>query len=235
MIPTTLFDTLGRYYAPQAPTASPVPAPSAVTEEIPAVPGLDTQEGLARVGGNRVLYVKLLRELLDLEPVPQQIAAALAGGDLDRAERLAHTIKGVAGNLGAGAVYESAGRLELALANGGDAAALEPRLAAFRTALAELVGPLRAALAQPLAATPSTPTVPLDGRRATEVVAEMLALLDRLDPAARELFEVHRDLFGALLSPADLSSFGARIASFSFAEALSVLRQAVPDPEAPLP
>ncbi|MCZ7640780.1 MAG: response regulator [Verrucomicrobia bacterium] len=70
---------------------------------LPVVEGLDTADGLTRVAGNRKLYLKLLRQFVEQQgSAPAQIAAALTGGDVPLAERLAHTVKGVAGSLGQG-------------------------------------------------------------------------------------------------------------------------------------
>ena len=52
--------------------------------------------------------MKLLRQFLSLEVVPQQCAAALAGDDRPTAERLAHSLKGAAAGVGAVAVRQAA-------------------------------------------------------------------------------------------------------------------------------
>jgi two-component system, sensor histidine kinase and response regulator len=68
-----------------------------------------------RVAGNRKLYLKLLRQFVEQQgPAPAQITKALAQGDTSLAERLAHTVKGVAGSLGAAQVQHAAGLLEKA-------------------------------------------------------------------------------------------------------------------------
>ena len=75
------------------------PAPAAVAEvdELPEVSGLNVAEGLVRVAGNRKLYRKLLRQFSSTEAdAAHRIAAALAEKDRALAERLAHTVKGVA-------------------------------------------------------------------------------------------------------------------------------------------
>ena len=50
--------------------------------------------------------------------LPQQIAAAIESGDLKLAERIAHTVKGVAGNLGLRKVLTAAEKLEKAIRHG---------------------------------------------------------------------------------------------------------------------
>jgi two-component system sensor histidine kinase/response regulator len=47
----------------------------------------------------------------------KKIAAALSKGDDDVAERVAHTLKGVAGNVGAKTVQSAASELEKAIRN----------------------------------------------------------------------------------------------------------------------
>ena len=80
------------------------------SQDLPAVEGLDTKDGLTRVAGNRKLYLKLLRQFAEQQgPSVEQITAALAQGDAALAERLAHTLKGVAGNIGAKPVQAAAG------------------------------------------------------------------------------------------------------------------------------
>ncbi len=72
--------------------------------------------GLSRVAGNRKLYVSLLAKFhRDFPDTAREIRAAVAGGDRERAVRFAHTIKGVAGTIGATDLQIQAERLETAL------------------------------------------------------------------------------------------------------------------------
>ena len=54
---------------------------------------------------------------------PQRIQAALSVGDLATVEREAHTLRGMAGNIGAEAVQTAVGVLENAIKQGADPAA----------------------------------------------------------------------------------------------------------------
>jgi len=68
--------------------------------------GIDVQAGLSHLGGNRMLYRKLLLKFYKYHKnAIEEIRQALDQDDLKTAEMLAHTIKGAAGNLGAQAVY----------------------------------------------------------------------------------------------------------------------------------
>src|SRR4029450_11055710 len=81
--------------------------------DLSSIAGLDAKDGLSRVGGNRKLYLKLLRQFVEQQGASvEQITEALATGDIALAERIAHTLKGVAGNIGATRVQSAAGPLE---------------------------------------------------------------------------------------------------------------------------
>jgi len=225
--PRALFETVARYYRPAtggAPPAPPVPAAVAAEPnlDLPSVEGLDTKDGLARVAGNRRLYLKLLRQFTEQQgPASSQITEALARHDTPMAERLAHTVKGVAGNLGARAVQQAAATLEKAIAAKTDSAGLTPVLGAFRSALAGFVNRLRVAL-PPVVAT--APAAPADPEQAKRVVQEMITHLGNFDPAASECLEAHRDVFRALLPGETFVSFEQQIGSFALADALARLQ-----------
>ena len=150
--PSALFDTLERFVAPTArgpavPPQEPVPTPTAEAGELPDVPGLNTREGLMRVAGNKKLYVKLLRQFSKTEAdAAQRIASALAKNDRALAERLAHSVKGAAGNLGASAVQNAAAKLEKAIASSAPAAEIEVWRASLEECLGSLIRGLETAL-----------------------------------------------------------------------------------------
>jgi HPt (histidine-containing phosphotransfer) domain-containing protein len=84
----------------------------------PQIQGIDIQSGLSRVGGNEKLYRSLLVKFFNECPdSTQQIQAALQKEDWQLATRVAHTIKGVAGNLGAKELMAASADLEAAIRN----------------------------------------------------------------------------------------------------------------------
>jgi two-component system sensor histidine kinase/response regulator len=83
---------------------------------IPNFPGIDTQTGLSRLGGNQKLYRQLLVKFhKNHQHAIIEIRHALDHGDMKAAELLVHTIKGAAGNLGIQDAYVSASALEAEL------------------------------------------------------------------------------------------------------------------------
>src|SRR6185295_1027219 len=131
--------------------------------------------------------LKLLRQFVEQQGhAPAAIGDALAAGDRKTAERLAHTVKGVAGNLGAGVVQAAAGALEQAIADAGDA----DRIDALRRRLAEelgaLVGRLRPALGEAPAPVSGPPA---DPEALESLVAQMRTQLSEFDPGAADFLD----------------------------------------------
>ena len=211
--PNVLFDTVSRYYHPaatvpvqaRADAAVPVSTPD---DGLPVVDGLNTAEGLQRVGGNRRLYLKLLRQFVDEESdAAERIRATLAAGDRATAERMAHTVKGVGGNLGANDVEAAAADVERAVREG--TPPVEPlteRLAGALSALRGQTGvkPGSDQGQTGVGAGPErgqTGAGPRDAVVDREAVARMLRCLADFDPAAGECLEADRSTFQALFDP----------------------------------
>lgn len=118
--------TLARWITPRretAPIVSETGQPSALQPVLNNLPGIDVNAGLATVQGDTRLYRKLLIQFRDrYRDFETRFEAAIAGnssGDPDQATRYAHSLKGVAGSIGAKAVEKTAGELEAACRRNG--------------------------------------------------------------------------------------------------------------------
>jgi CheY-like chemotaxis protein len=119
VIPKVLFETLLKWVehkerdVPDAPTDD---AGETDSLELPDLAGVDTKAGLARVGGNIRSYVKLLNKFAENQANSiSDIRSAFADSDNELSVRLAHTLKGVGGAIGADALQETAAKLEASL------------------------------------------------------------------------------------------------------------------------
>ena len=178
-------------------------SPAEDVSEPPSVAGLDTKGGLSRVGGNRQLYLRLLGQFVEQQgPVPGQIADALSRKDNALAERLAHTLNGVAGQIGAVHVRIRCRRLEQLIRERAEAKVVEAASEQVAAQLIPLVTALRAALPPTAAGAlePSTPAAPTSPAQSREAAAHLTVLLSEGDPGAAEFLETHhaalRPLFG---------------------------------------
>jgi CheY-like chemotaxis protein len=98
---------------PPAKEQGPVPAAAARLPE--ALPGVDLSDGLRHLAGNRSAYRGLLVQFGNKSDMVEKIPAALAAGDRQAAVRAAHSLKSVAGNLGARELSQAAADVESAL------------------------------------------------------------------------------------------------------------------------
>jgi two-component system sensor histidine kinase/response regulator len=126
--PDALFAVLLRWVRPGARGAVPQPVPPQPDAAIrrdgtppgaEPLPGIDRATGLRRVAGNETLYGKLLLEFhRDYATAIDRVRAALGEGRQADAERQVHTLKGVAGNIGAMGLHRAAQELDSALRRG---------------------------------------------------------------------------------------------------------------------
>jgi two-component system sensor histidine kinase/response regulator len=124
-------------------TAESTPAiPETILEppstSFPVLPGIVTQVGLERAGGNYPLYRKLLfmfqaNHAKDM----QKIRGALEAGRPQEAIERVHSLKGAAGTVGAETLFRIAGALEIALQQGSTEG--ETLLAKGENALKEII------------------------------------------------------------------------------------------------
>jgi len=145
--PVTMFATIAQHYRPAK--SQPV-EPSALKAApdmnvLPDLPGIDTTLGQKRVAGNRKLYLKLLRDFhRDYAGAARAIGEAIDGKRDEESLRLAHTLKGVSGSLGALDLSTAAEEVETALKRGDSAKAkgclprVEEHLQAVIASLAKL-------------------------------------------------------------------------------------------------
>ncbi len=98
-------------------TATPICATTTSGEsDFPALPGIDTVDGLRRMMNKPRLYEKVLRDFHSrfVDEVAA-IQAAINAGEIDTAMRRAHSAKGLAGSIGAARLQSAALALEMAL------------------------------------------------------------------------------------------------------------------------
>jgi signal transduction histidine kinase/CheY-like chemotaxis protein len=142
-----MFATLARWIAPKPyANAFSVSAQAEVGASIalPQLDGLDTTRGLATVIGNHDLYARQLRRFVETyADFATEFARAQSDADKGAALRAAHTLRGIAGNLGALQVQHASAALEQACKDGESPPQIQERLASCVQALSPLVTGLR--------------------------------------------------------------------------------------------
>jgi two-component system sensor histidine kinase/response regulator len=231
--PRVLIETVARFYQPAgradfSPPPSPpaAPPPSSATG-LAAIPQLDFAEGLARVAGNQTLYQKLLRQFGEqAATVTAQVTTALDQGYNALAERLAHTLKGVAGNIGAKPVQAAAGKLEKLIRSQAAAPAVATAIEEVANVLAPLLEELQRHL--PAAADTAPPAVPeavIDPAESRAAAAELNALLAEFDPAAVEFIDTHQAALRPLFADDAWPRFVGFVQDYAFTDAQGMLEK----------
>ncbi|MGC1294579.1 MAG: Hpt domain-containing protein, partial [Alloacidobacterium sp.] len=148
-----------------------------------------------------------------------QISTALESGDLKLAERIAHTVKGVAGNIGITEVQSVAQKLEDALHDG------EGKVSALLVEFAGLLGAQVHAIEKALrdSGSPSPEkirTSSLNAEAAAVAIARLRILLEAGDGDADESFHSLQDAVGGAVEKTHLEGLSASISDFDFDAAL---------------
>ncbi len=212
--------------APSPADAAPKPRPgvdAACWQALAQVAGLDSRLGLRQAAGRESLYLGLLARFVASQADAQdQLAQAIARADWEQAERAAHTLKGVAAQIGAQALSEAARRLEQALRQRQPASELE----SLRAAVASQLLPLNQAIAACLPRPADTgPAAGPDSRQWPPLRARLQGLLESCDTECLQLFEDHAGQIQAALGPERYARVAQAIRDFDFALALVELKQ----------
>ena len=189
-----------------------------------AIPELDVDLGLVRTNNNPAFYASLLRKFVTgQENAMASMQLALDGADLATAERIAHTLRGVAGNLGASELQTSAEQLESVLRTGAQVSERNQAMGHTAAALQRLIVQIKATTSLPPATEPehAADVTDLDRENARSLVAQIKLLLQDDDASALELWESHASVLHALFPEA--KKIEAAISDFNFDEALRLL------------
>ncbi|WP_223570824.1 response regulator [Pseudomonas sp. BF-R-26] len=215
-----MFATLAKWIRPQAAPASPNVGLSGGLPD--RLEGIDMVAGLATCMGRRELYLRLLCKFRDTQAgFAEQFQAALADSDDSAAGRVAHSLRGTAGNIGARAVAQAAAVLELACQNDEPAMVVqelatevERCLLPTLTALAGLAGNAPASMGE----------APQDGPELSEQLNRLKGLLAESDTAAMDALTELRNLSLDRALAKRLTLVAEQVQLFDFDRALELLQ-----------
>ena len=201
-------------------------ADTVLWEALQSIEGLDTAAGLRNVL-KRDLYLHLLAQFARAErDFGQRLAGALAGADGPLALRLTHSLKGVAGTLGATNLAQQAGQLESLLQS---TAPTQPEVQEAAQALQAQLCPLLQALDAVEVSKPGNDspteshTNTLDGRH---ILRQIATLARESDASAIELMQEHRALLEKTWPQATRHA-AELLSNYDFPEAVVVLEAAL--------
>ncbi len=193
------------------------------TVNLPAIQGLDVRSGLRHTDGKSRLYAQLLRRFAhDYENFEAMMRSLLAAGDWDRAMREAHTLKGLAGSLGAIDVQPRAASLEKATRTH-DAAETRSNLTHTTERLAPLVAALRTHFELENDDSPHKDAVPGSVSDPAEWLSSFRDLLQQGDVEARDLWDARPDAVADRLPGPIVHGITRALENFEFDTALRLV------------
>jgi signal transduction histidine kinase/CheY-like chemotaxis protein len=227
--PDALFNALLRWIKPRnteslsneaSPPVANQPAPPVPPDSDPLeIRGIDVKSALRRIGGNRKRYESLLRKFAEPSAgAVEGIRAALAAGDTSTAARAAHSMKGAAANLGAGALAEVAARTETAITTGNGVSATLESLAVSFNDVAEAINS-----ALPTDQFAATAAAPADLATVVEPLTRLKVLLKNDDGDAADYILEVRPSLSKVLTAAEINTLTGLVGNFDFEAALSSL------------
>jgi len=230
--PEYMFATIAKYCSGKvrAMTAPPAEGHGGVSSEVgiavPSIDGVDVEGGMHRVLGNASLYIDLLgRYSAGQRNAPARISEALAAGDRKLAERLAHTLKGVSGNIGAIDVEAAAAAMETAIGNG-----YEASIAAAAPGLERAVATVIASIDSALAGVPEKSRTAVarkpSGGTPDQIVETLKRYADENDSEALDYLESVREDISAFFAPEDFKDLVSAMRSYDFKAARDILKGA---------
>jgi signal transduction histidine kinase/HPt (histidine-containing phosphotransfer) domain-containing protein/ActR/RegA family two-component response regulator len=226
-----LTESLGRWLPAESiitsvPTPPPEPSPAGGGHvDLPdSRPPFDLPAALKRTNGKpRLLRKLLLRFHETCADAATELRRLLAEGSHDEARRLAHSLKGTAGILEAGELFEAAADVELALREGGIEEAVT-LIDALERALIPALAAAATLERRPPAPLPRS-RLPLDRGELDVTLVELRSLIAARNLKARKLFaQVSGDLAEAG-AEGDVDELGERLDRLEFPAALVVLER----------
>ncbi len=215
--PDQLWRTLARWLR----VATPGSNEPASTPPAWELPGVDLASGLRRVLGKPELYQRLLLKFAaSQKDFTGQLRLALNQGEGEAAERLAHSLKGLAGNLGAVDLQTQVALLENALKDSRATDELEPLINEVNQSLSALVQ----AIEQLWPVTLSEAPVAVDPKQLTAVCQQLAGLFAHDDPRAGKVFEAQAGLLRSAFD-GDYPPLAEAVRCYDFEQALTLLRK----------
>ena len=161
--------------------------------------------------------------MVSQQDATERIRQALQAEDTDTAERHAHTLKSVAGNLGASALKNATDALESALCNRLNAQEIQAKFSAVEQLLVELIRDLKAspALIEVRLAARIQDLTEIQRNSAREVAGDIKQCLRQDDAGASELWNIHAVVLRALYPNA--AAIETAIGNFDFEIALELM------------
>lgn len=190
---------------------------------IPKIQGLDTALGLKRVGGNKTLYLKILNKFQESQSdTVERIQRALDHNNIEEAKREAHTLKGLAGSIGALELQETAKSVEQLIEDGGE---VFHALDSLSIQMMLVLEALRTEKQERSKASKKSEVPVLSSKEITTLLSRLINLLKEDDADAIEVLDTLAPLFSEGEEAKKIQRVVACVERYEFDAALEKLNE----------
>ncbi len=192
---------------------------------------IDSNQGLSLMMGKRDLYLKVLGNFRDGQShTAQQLALAIERDEFDQALMQVHTLKGLAGSIGAKQVQADAVQLELALhllkQNAESRDDCNQHFDKLHQSLNQVLVELQRLLpVHQVALVQDSKVLPVSRETLAKHLEELKSLLQACSGDCPHYYEEHRHLFMQIFDAPILGRIDQHISQYEFDEALYLLEQ----------
>ncbi len=187
-------------------------------QDAPQIAGLNTDEALQRVNQNVDLFENILKKFYkNNQHITTQLRDVVTKGEFEVAERLAHTLKGVSGNLSAIILYAQAQEIEKSVKQK-DVTGFEAKIPALEIELKRLFKEIE----REITVEKEVEDQRFDERALRVLLPKMKALLNRKSPKSKKMLAEFKQ---AGLEDNYQSQLETALSSYKFDDALVILEK----------
>ena len=203
-------------------------APTDEVGRLHAIDGLNVNLGLKRVMGKMPLYLKMLKKYVEtgIQSLVD-LKAAVEANDSETGERIAHTLKGINGNIGASALQAMADNIEKHIKDEADFNMVMAEITVLVAAQTEMVNLIANAIAVSAPAADSTPAGNHQAGSVTQAIdpkllEQLIAMLKDNDTQAMLHLEQYAEVFQTHFTSALYEKITRALLEFDFEQALTL-------------
>lgn len=218
--PQEVYKTLSQWVEPTGNELT-LTQPQLDQEETFEVNGFDTVSAIARMGGNVKAYKKTLARVVESErDVTGRTRRAIEQQDLTTAIIAIHSLKGIAGNIGADHLFIPTEALEHRLQSLKDSQSpalldeLEPQIGEIETLVQEMIDAIEIALASSKENRGSSNT--FDAEKFSQLTTALFQQIEDFDSSASDTFDEIRDIIDESKNKKLVDDIAQSLGSFDF-------------------
>ncbi|WP_321401801.1 response regulator [Maridesulfovibrio sp.] len=219
--PDDLKKALGKYLDVDIVAYTPLADDAGIEDEPPLqFPGINSAKGLLNIGNNRESYLKVLQGFRNgYENFPAELRSILDESGREQALMKIHSLKGVAGNIGAGNIYELCRALESDMRAEGSGGYTE----SLNYLIAELQMVLKGLEGLDVSKVPQSREYVFDKEKSFNLISKLYIMLGEGDAESGDVLDELRVHFNLESYTEQLDELTRHIENFDFDDGRSVL------------